>query len=170
MTSVIYALAIAVGVLLFLCGAQTVRLAKEHTAHQTTKKDFAERQTEQERIARRDAEAKRARESARVIALEGVIHERTAMLESAQADAATARLIGDRMRDKLARIAAAANARSANPGAAPASTPAENPAVVLADVLVLLDARAGELAEFATRAHQAGQICEASYDAVKGAQ
>ncbi|XVJ69905.1 MAG: DUF2514 family protein [Rhizobacter sp.] len=160
----------AVVALLLLVGVQTVRLAKEQTAHQVTKTDRADKLAEQERIARAHVEAVRLREVARVSALEGVIHEKSALLESAQTDAAAARVAADRLRDKVARIAAAANARSANPGAAPASPPADNPTVVLTDVLGRIDARAGELAEFATRAHQAGQICEAGYDSVKGAQ
>jgi hypothetical protein len=160
----------AVVALLLLVGVQTVRLANEEAAHQTTKKEHADQLTEQERIARRDTEAKRARESARVIALEGIIHEKSALLESAQTDATAARMVADRLRDKLARIAAAANARSANPSAAGAGPSAEETIVVLTNVLGRMEARAGELAEFATRAHTAGDICEASYDAVKGTQ
>ncbi|MFN9115364.1 MAG: DUF2514 family protein, partial [Bacteroidota bacterium] len=103
---------------------------------------------------------------ARVIALEGVIHANTEKLAATQADAAAARVAADRLRDKLARITAASRERSTNPSAAAASPPAEDTTFLLADLLRRADERAGELAEFADRAHAAGQICEASYEAV----
>lgn len=159
----------AVVVLLALVGAQAVWLAKEKAAHQATKTEHAEKLAEQERSARVNLETVRAKEVARVIALEGVIHANTEKLAATQADAAAARVAADRLRDKLARITAAARERSANPGAAAASPPAEDTTVVLADLFRRADERAGELAEFADRAHTAGQICESSYDAVRSA-
>lgn len=167
MTNVLIAALIALAALL---GLQTVRLAKEQTAHQTTKATHAGKLAEQERTARAQIEAVRSKEAARVIGLEGVIHANIEKLAVTQADATAARVAADRLRDKLARIAAAARERGSNPGATPASPPADDTTVVLADLLRRADARAGELAEFADRAHAAGQICEASYDAVRAAK
>jgi selenocysteine-specific translation elongation factor len=164
MTNVLIAAVVA---LLLLFGVQTVRLAKEQAAHQKTIADHAVDIGDQARLFSKSIEAVRAKEVARVIALEGVINANTEKLAATQADAAAARVAADRLRDKIARITAAASERSANPGASPASSAADDTTLVLADLLRRADERAGELAEFADRAHQAGQVCEASYYAVK---
>ena len=159
------------GIVVALCvlgGVQTFRLAQERGAHQRTKAAHAEQLSKQERATRAASEAERLKESARVIALERVIHEQSASIESAQSDAVAARRAASGLRDKVNRLAATAGSCSPNTGPSTASHATDSAAVVLADVLVRIDERAGELAEFATRAHLAGKICEASYDAMRG--
>ena len=54
-----------------------------------------------------------------------------------------------------------------NPTPAGGGAPAEDPLFLLSDLLSRADERAGELAEFADRAHIAGRACEAAYDSLR---
>lgn len=96
----------------------------------------------------------------------GVIADDTRnKLDAANADAVASRAAAAGLRQQLADYRQ--RARS-NPAIAGGSTPAEDPLFLLSDLLSRADERAGELAEFADRAHLAGRACEAAYDSLKG--
>lgn len=63
------------------------------------------------------------------------------------------------------RLAAGAASRT-DPTPGSAGPPADTPALVPADVLRRIDEAAGQFAEYADRARDAGATCERSYDAL----
>ncbi|WP_349606614.1 DUF2514 family protein [Cupriavidus sp. DF5525] len=69
------------------------------------------------------------------------------------------------MRERVAELVAASR-RADNPAPAIGGQAAGDPLDVLALMFSRLDQRAGELAEYADRAHIAGQACEWSYDSL----
>jgi hypothetical protein len=88
-------------------------------------------------------------------------------ISRAAADAASARTAADGLRQRVAALVAAARrAPGANPIPAGSSAPAGDPIGVLADVLGRCDARAGLLADYADRAHAAGESCVRAYEAL----
>ena len=106
----------------------------------------------------------RNEEKDRITKLEGVANEARTKLEAAHDDAAAARNAAVSLRKQLADYRA--RVRS-NPSATGGGTPAEDPLFLLSVVLTRADDRAGELAEFADRAHIAGRTCEAAYDSLR---
>lgn len=119
----------------------------------------------QEQLLREaDAAKKAAEESARRLqAQQEVINVANAQVAAATADSAAAGALH-------VRLLAAAKRASQRPScdAAPAGpgAPASAPAVVLADVLGRIDARAGELAAYADAARIAGLACERAYESL----
>ena len=107
----------------------------------------------------------RAEEQRRINTLEVIANDTRSKLADAHADAAAARTAAAGLRQQLADYRQ--RARS-NPPVAGGSTPAEDPLFLLSDLLSRADERAGELAEFADRAHLAGRACEAAYDSLRG--
>lgn len=107
----------------------------------------------------------RAEEQHRINTLEVIANDTRSKLDAANADAATARAAATGLRQQLADYRQ--RARS-NPTIAGGSTPAEDPLFLLSDLLSRADERAGELAEFADRAHLAGRACEAAYNSLRG--
>ena len=106
----------------------------------------------------------RSEEQRRINTLEVIANDTRNKLDAAQADAATARTTAASLRQQLADYRQ--RARS-NPAIAGGSTTAEDPLFLLSDLLSRADERAGELAEFADRAHLAGRACEAAYDSLR---
>lgn len=167
---IIAGLALALALVTGALGWQTVRLANEQKAHQTTVATFATLREKQAEQAKADVEAARSEEHRRIFALEGIIHEQAKVAAKARADADAADVALKRLRDKANRLATSTSSRTVNTATAPASSPAESPAMVLADVLGSLGQRAVELGKFADESRSAGLTCEASYDAVRDAQ
>jgi hypothetical protein len=164
---IIAGLALALALVTGLLGWQTVRLANEQKAHQTTVATFAQLREKQATQAKTDIEAVRAEEHRRIFALEGVIHEQAKLAASARADADAADLAFKRLRDKANRLATSTSQRPTNPTTPAAGQTAEPAAMVLADVLGSLGQRAVDLGRFADESRSAGLACEASYDAVR---
>lgn len=106
----------------------------------------------------------RAEEQRRINTLEVIADDTRNKLDAAHADAATARTAAAGLRQQLADYRQ--RARS-NPTIAGGSAPAEDPLVLLSELLSGADERAGDLAEFADRAHLAGRACEAAYDSLR---
>jgi hypothetical protein len=109
----------------------------------------------------------RSEEQRRQTALEGIRTDASEQIEQAQADAAAATARAHSLQQQAARVAARPSCTTDNPGAALGSPSANAPALLLADVLSRIDARAGELAATADRARIAGAACERSYDSLK---
>ena len=111
--------------------------------------------------------AAREEEQRRTKTMEVIADDTRSKLDAAHADAATARTAAAGLRQQLADYRQ--RARS-NPPVAGGSTPAEDPLVLLSELLSGADERAGDLAEFADRAHLAGRACETAYDSLRAAQ
>ena len=109
--------------------------------------------------------AAREEEQRRINTLEVIADDTRNKLDAAHADAATARTAAAGLRQQLADYR---QRTRSNPTVAGGSTPAEDPLFLLSDLLSRADERAGELAEFADRAHLAGRACEAAYDSLRG--
>lgn len=84
----------------------------------------------------------------------------------ANAGAAGADAAGQRLRDDGANFAAAVSCTGTDTAAVARGQAATRAAMVLSDLLARADARAGELAKAYDHARIAGQLCEASYNAL----
>ncbi|WP_054886639.1 DUF2514 domain-containing protein [Pseudomonas sp. NBRC 111130] len=160
-------LAIRVAVLLALLASywgvyqhgRSVERAEAATA--TAKRDSGDRLAEiiGERGARQEEQRRaQAQEEARAHAQE----QRT----TADAGAAGADAAGQRLRDEAGKLAATVSCPGADTAAVARGQAATRAAMVLSDLLTRADARAGELAKAYDRARIAGQLCEASYNAL----
>ncbi|MCA4077936.1 DUF2514 domain-containing protein [Pseudomonas kurunegalensis] len=112
-----------------------------------------------ERDARQEEQRRAtAQEEARANAQE----ERT-IADSGAADADAARR---RLRSDAAQLAASVSCPGTDTAAIARGQAATRAAMVLSDLLTRADARAGELAKAYDQARIAGQVCEASYNAL----
>ncbi len=146
-----------------VAGLQTVRLANERTAHQTTKTQHTQMLTTQHEAARLAVEAARTEEQRRTQAVqEEVEHARTRATVLA-ADLAAARSAGQRLRDALAAYRAPASPQPSGAPATGGSPPADPTADLRALVQRRLDEAADDLAGFADAAHLAGATCQWSW-------
>ncbi|WP_288650141.1 DUF2514 domain-containing protein [Pseudomonas sp. UBA5568] len=84
----------------------------------------------------------------------------------ANAGAAGADAAGQRLRDDGANFAAAVSCPGTDSAAVARGKAATRAAMVLSDLLARAEARAGELAKAYDQARIAGQLCEASYNAL----
>ena len=108
--------------------------------------------------------AARAEEQRRINTMEVIADDTRNKLDAANADAVASRAAAAGLRQQLADYR---QRTRCNPAAAGGGTPAEDPLFLLSDMLSRADERAGELAEFADRAHIAGRACEIAYDSVR---
>lgn len=86
--------------------------------------------------------------------------------QAADADAAGADAAGQRLRDDGAKLAAAVSCPGTDTAAVARGQAATRAAMVLSDLLARADARAGDLAKAYDQARIAGELCEASYNAL----
>lgn len=107
----------------------------------------------------------RAEEQRRINTLEVIANDTRNKLDAAHADAATARTAAAGLRQQLADYR---TRNACSPAVARGSEATEDPLVLLSELLSRADERAGELADFADRAHIAGRACEAAYDSLRG--
>ena len=106
----------------------------------------------------------REEEQRRINTLEVIADDTRNKLDAAQSDAVASRAAAAGLRQQLADYRQRARC---NPTPAGGGAPAEDPLYLLSDLLSSADERAGELAEFADRAHLAGRACEIAYDSVR---
>lgn len=164
--AIAYALAVALAAALGLAGLQTLRLAGEQRDHAETREKHAtdlQALSDASRQAEADARAEEQRRTAEVQKAADEAREREAQ---ALADAAAANATGQRLRDRLAALAARGGQAASDPGPATGGPPAGDPIGVLAGVLARADERAGILAQYADAARTAGLACERAYDAL----
>ncbi|MGE1530812.1 DUF2514 domain-containing protein [Pseudomonas putida] len=90
-------------------------------------------------------------------------HEERAIADDGAAGADAA---GQRLRSDAAQLAATVSCPSTDTAVIARGQAATRAAMVLSDLLARADARAGELAKAYDRARIAGQLCEASYNAL----
>lgn len=138
---------------------RSVERAEAVTA--AAKRDSGDRLAEVigERSARNEEQRRAtAQEEARAHAQE----ERTI----ADAGAVDADAAGQRLRDEGAKLAASVSCPGTDTAAVARGQAATRAAMVLSDLFARADSRAGELAKAYDRARIAGQLCEASYNAL----
>lgn len=129
--------------------------------------DWGEERSRAASAAAAQAEDNRAETARRVVAQERIADEFNARAQALARDAAAARTAADGLRSQLATtVAAARRAATANPPAAAGSAPAVDHIGLLADVLIRVDDRAGELARVADERGASGAACERAYDAL----
>tara|TARA_R110000868_G_C10848773_1_gene760648 strand:+ start:846 stop:1406 length:561 start_codon:yes stop_codon:yes gene_type:complete len=133
--------------------------------------DDQRKQTAIEELTRRRVE------EARTVQL---LQEATDAKDRAEAQQRADKLIADaasgdlrrrfeqRLRDLVQAVHATASsgAGSGDTQVASSSASADDPAILLANVFSRIDARAGQLAEYADQARTAGELCQRSYDAL----
>jgi len=90
-------------------------------------------------------------------------HEERTIADAGAADADAA---GQRLRSESTRFAAAVSCPGPDTAAIARGQAATRAALVLSDLLARADARAGELAKAYDQARIAGDLCEASYNAL----
>ncbi|MHB0783084.1 DUF2514 domain-containing protein [Pseudomonas alloputida] len=138
---------------------RSVELAK--AGQQSAKRDSGDRLAEVigERSARQEEHRRAdAQQEARVKA-----HEERTIADAGAADADAA---GQRLRSESTRFAAAVSCPGPDTAAVARGQAATRAALVLSDLLARADARAGELAKAYDQARIAGELCEASYNAL----
>lgn len=135
-------------------GADRVQAAWDKAA--SAAKDVALRQAQEaaQETARRVQEQKEAQDAYQ------------AEIARQRAAAARAGAAADRLRSAATDLASRAPAACPDTATASDSTPAPDAAVVLADVLGRIDARAGELAAHVDAARAAGEQCARAYDSL----
>lgn len=127
-------------------------------------KQIADIRAEQAQAVTEAVTQAREEEQRRTKTLEVIADDTRSKLDAAQADADTARTAAAGLRQQLADYRQRTRCSPAVTGGGEAT---EDPLVLLSELLSRADERAGELAEFADRAHLAGRACEAAYDSLR---
>ena len=127
-------------------------------------KQIADIRTKQAQAVTNAVTAAREEEQRRINTLEVIADDTQSKLDAAHADAVASRAAAAGLRQQLADFRQRSRC---NPATAGGGTPAEDHLFLLSDLLSSADERAGELAEFADRAHIAGRACEIAYDSVR---
>lgn len=147
-------------------GVQTYRLAGEQRDHAETRTKHAEQVAELERVARQAEASARETERRWSAAMEDVTNEHRARIDQARADADAAASAGERLRQRVAELAAGCRGPTGGASAANDGETAGATARVLADVQRRLDEAADRIARHADEARSAGLACERAYGAV----
>ena len=127
-------------------------------------KQIADIRTRQAQAVTDAVTTAREEEQLRINTLEVIADDTRSKLDAAHADAVASRTAAAGLRQQLADFRKRARC---NPSATGGGATAEDPLYLLSVVLTRADDRAGELAEFADRAHIAGRTCEAAYDSLR---
>ena len=149
-----------------------VKLAQAESRIDKLVGDYARAESDARQQALEHERAIAAKEQFLTATIEANAKEAQRAQSALAADRDRARAAEHRLRDQLATLVQryrADGTPSANPAAAGQQPPAGDAIGVLADVLGRADQRAGELADFADRAHAAGLACERDYDAARAA-
>lgn len=155
----------AVLALAALLGLQTLRLANERTAHQTTVAQLERERGDWQRESRVAVEAARTEEHRRTEVVEKEVTHARKKAKDLATDLAAARASGERLRLALAEATAARRNAPGEPSATAGRSPAADPtADLLADVRRRLDEATDGTIGFADAAHLAGQTCERIFD------
>ena len=119
-------------------------------------------------VAAAASEAARIEEQRRAAAQKEATDEADKKLARARADVLIADAASGRLQQRYAALLAAARGGQApvDTGSAQPGPTADDAALLLAELQRRLDARAGELAQYADSARIAGQTCERAYDAL----
>ena len=129
---------------------------------------WSERDARDEAAQAANEAAERAKEQSRQQAINKVVQNGQALIDTAAAAVTAANRESDRLRsaaDGLANRIAASQGGSHSCTSA-ASAAATRAVMVLADVLKRADQRAGDLAGYADQSHGRGVTCEQAYDSL----
>jgi len=129
---------------------------------------WSERDARDEAAKAANEAAERDKEQSRQQAINKVVQNGQALIDTAAAAVTAANRESDRLRsaaDGLANRIAASQGGSHSCTAA-ASAAASRAVLVLADVLKRADQRAGDLAGYADQSHSRGMTCEQAYDSL----
>ncbi len=161
-----------IALLLALAAAslQTYRLSEERLAHAETSRTHAETISRLERRAREAESAARETERRWTAAMEDVANEHQTQIAQARADADAATSAGERLRLRVAELAAGCRGASSSAAIAGAGPAARSGADLLADVQRRLDEAADRIARHADEARAAGLACERAYGALTPAK
>jgi hypothetical protein len=149
-------------------GAQTIRLSSEQDDHATTKAEHAAQLQVLAENAREAEKKAREEEQRRTAEVQKAADEAEQARLAAQADAAAARDVGQRLRAQLAALTANHRGATGNPNA-PRPGPGDKDSGaldLLAEMLARHTAELVEVGEYADRLRVAGQACERAYDAL----
>ncbi|WP_454844068.1 DUF2514 family protein [Pseudomonas gorinensis] len=138
------------------------------TTNATWKAEWNDRDTRDAQAKEQNEAAERAKEQSRQQAINKVVQNGQALIDTAAAAVTAANRESDRLRraaDGLASRIAASQGGSHSCTAA-ASAAASRAVLVLADVLKRADQRAGDLAGYADQSHSRGVTCEQAYDSL----
>jgi len=127
---------------------------------------WSERDARDEAALANNEAAERTKEQSRQQAINKVVQNGQALIDTAAAAVTAANRESDRLRSAADGVASriAASQASGNSCTAAASAAATRAVMVLADVLKRADQRAGDLAGFADQSHSRGLTCERAYD------
>jgi len=149
-----------------------VRLAEAKTENARLSAAYAQAEANARQQALEHERAIAAKEQSLTATIETNAKETRRVQATLTADRDRARAAERRLREQLATITSryrTLDATGADSTPAGKQSPAGDAIGVLADVLGRADQRAGELADFADRAHAAGLSCERDYDAAREA-
>lgn len=129
---------------------------------------WAERDMRDSQAAELNEAAERAKEQSRQQAINKVVQNGQALIDTAAAAVTAANRESDRLRSAADGLAGRVSASQAggNSCTAAASAAATHAVMVLADVLKRADQRAGDMATVADQARARGLTCEQAYDAL----
>ena len=129
---------------------------------------WGERDARDEAALAANEVAERAKEQSRQQAINKVVQNGQALIDTAAAAVTAANRESDRLRSAADGLASRISAGQAggNSCTAAASAAATHAVMVLADVLKRADQRAGDLAGFADQSHSRGVTCEQAYGAI----
>ena len=138
------------------------------TTNATWKAEWNDRDTRDAQAKEQNEAAERAKEQSRQQAINKVVQNGQALIDTAAAAVTAANRESDRLRSAADGVASriAASQAGGNSCTAAASAAATRAVMVLADVLKRADQRAGDLATVADQARARGLTCEQAYDAL----
>ena len=138
------------------------------TTNATWKAEWNDRDTRDAQAKEQNEAAERAKEQSRQQAINKVVQNGQALIDTAAAAVTAANRESDRLRSAADGLASriAASQAGGNSCTAAASAAATRAVMVLADVLKRADQRAGDLATVADQARARGLTCEQAYDAL----
>ena len=129
---------------------------------------WSERDARDEAAQASNEASERTKEQSRQQAINKVVQNGQALIDTAAAAVTAANRESDRLRSAADGVASriAASKAGGNSCTAAASAAATRAVMVLADVLKRADQRAGDLAGFADQSHGRGVTCEQAYDSL----
>jgi endo-alpha-1,4-polygalactosaminidase (GH114 family) len=138
------------------------------TTNATWKAEWNDRDTRDAQAKEQNEAAERTKEQSRQQAINKVVQNGQALIDTAAAAVTAANRESDRLRSAADGVASriATSQAGSNSCTAAASAAATRAVMVLADVLKRADQRAGDLAGYADQSHGRGVTCEQAYDAL----
>lgn len=152
--------------LVLVAGGQEIRVGAVKSDALLAMSELSDYRLEVAERDRRAVAQARQEEQRRAEAQEEARAHAHEQYQVADAGAAGANVAGQRLQHDAAQLAASVSCPGPDTGAIARGKAATRAAMVLSELLTRADARAGELAKAYDRARIAGDLCEASYNAL----